>query len=272
MRSPSSQLVAVVRAGPFRLAVPASQVRDVLRVEPGQAAVGEQPLLPLCAALGGPAGSGGWALRMTVPDSPALGVEAMEGVLDAGASTVFHLPAALGVSPPSLFGGAEQLGGTLALELDVAVLLALAQHPPPTTAPWTLRPAVEPAERALVCVVAGRSLGFALPHVLSVLAAPVVAPVPRVRPGIRGVVLHAQSLYPLLDAGEVLYGRATSGAFGVVIDMEGATWVVLADAVLGVRSGFRPVAGDQPGWMEGQRGERAFFPLFPSDAAGLPGS
>jgi hypothetical protein len=268
--SPSSQLVAVVRAGPYRLAIPAGQVLEVARLEPGMAMLRDRPVVSLGPLLGLPASPASeWALRLAPVDAPALGVERMDGVLDASGATVYHLPAALGVAPESLFRGAEQLEGSLALEVHLEELCALKPWVQPVSAPWSLRYAAEPAERALVCVVAGRSMGFSLPHVLSVIATPAVAAVPRVRPGVRGVLVHAQSLYPVLDAGAVLFGRETRGDYGVVIDMEGATWVVLADAVLGVRTGFRPVAGDQPGWMEGQRGERALFPLFPSDAARL---
>jgi chemotaxis signal transduction protein len=91
------------------------------------------------------------------------------------------------------------------------------------------------------------------------VARPAICPVPRAGPGVRGVVEHGQTLYPVVDVGMLHFGRPASGELGVLVEQEGRPFLVLADAIRGVRNGFRFVAGAEPGWMEGERGERALF-------------
>jgi chemotaxis signal transduction protein len=111
----------------------------------------------------------------------------------------------------------------------------------------------------LVATAGGRSLGFALPQVLAVVGKPAVCPVPRARPGVRGVVEHGQILYPALDVGGLYFGRPATGEFGVLVEQHGRASLVLVDEVRGMRAGFRAVSGAEPGWLEGERGERALF-------------
>jgi len=266
--SSPARLAAVFRAGPFRLALPASGLREVARLEPGTRSLRGIALEPLALLRGGPADGppGEWAVA--VEGGRAFSVDSVEGVLEAREALFFNLPAALGVEPPGLFRGALQVGNALALEITPEALVALGPArsqrvggPP--------RYAMEPASKALIFTAAGRSMAFALPQVLSVISRPEVAPVPRILPGRVGVTVHAQTLYPVVDLGALFFGRPTPLEMGIVVEVEGTPWVVLAEAVRGVRAGFRAAGEGIPGWMEGERGERALFPLFPSDAGVL---
>jgi hypothetical protein len=290
--APSAQLAAVVRAGPYRIAVPASAVREVIRLGDGGISGWKDPvaLEPLATLLAPPnsstsaasSGSGpgsasaqeeiGWVVWLGSGEgSVALGVEIVEGVLDVRESPFFNLPRALGVEPTELFRGVLMLGQAPALEVRPEILMELKNIRVEARSPKPARFAVEPVAKALIISAAGRSFGFALPQVLSVQAKPVIAPVPRVLTARRGVTVHAQTLHPVLDLGLLLFGVATVPEFGVVVEIEGTSWVVLAEVVRGMRGPFRPAGMDAPNWLQDERGERALFPLFASDAGPLQG-
>jgi len=248
----SARLVALVRAGPYRLALPAEAVREVVRAGDGES---------LLRALGEPETvAGEWAVALQAKSLRRFRVDAVEGVRPRGDSPSLNLPAGVGVDVPELFRGAFQMDGALALELRPEALDDL--PPRAMGSPPALHGTSEPAPRALLFTAAGRSIGFALPQVLSVVARPAVCPVPRAGLGVRGVVEHGQTLYPVLDLGARHFGRPSPGELGVLVDQDGRALLVLADAILGVRQGFRAVDGDEPGWLQGERGERALFPLL----------
>lgn len=250
----SARLLALVSAGRFRLALPAELVRGVALT-----AASAPPPVSLLALLGEPeVAPPAWTLTLLLPEGPRqFSVDGMHGVRPRGDAAFFNLPLGLGVEPASLVRGVLKLTDGLALELRPEVLSTLA--PPTPRPPMPLAWEDEPAPRALLCTLAGRSVGFPLTHVLSVLANPRPTPVPRAAAGVCGVVEHAQTLYGAFDPGGHFFGRPSTGAFGVLVEQGERTWLVLADAVGGVRQGFAPQAGGEPGWMQGERGERALF-------------
>ncbi|MBS2032627.1 MAG: chemotaxis protein CheW [Deltaproteobacteria bacterium] len=253
----SARLLALVRAGPFRLALAAEAVIEVARLPEGQKLRELEPI-PLLRALGEPGSTGGeWAIAVQGKTLRAYRVDAVEGIRERGQAALYHLPTGVGVEPDSLFRGAFSLEGALALELRPETLEDL--PPPNLKSPAPMRFTSEPAPKALIFTVAGRSLGFGLPQVLSVVAKPVTCPVPRAGAGICGVVEYGQTLYPVVDLGALHFGRPSTGELGVLVEQDGRSYLVLADAVRGVRNGFRPVAGAEPGWLEGEKGERALF-------------
>lgn len=249
----AARLLALVRAGPYRFALPAEAVFEVARVPP----VPTPGSASLVAALGEPEGQGEWGLALRGAMLRAYRVDAVEGVRELGAARFYNLPHGVGLDPPELVRGALVVDGALALELRPEVLEGLSPlppRPPPLLSVWT-----EPAPKALVFTAAGRSLAFPLPQVLSVVARPPICAVPRASPGIRGVVEHGQTLYPVLDLGGLYFDRPGTGELGVLVEQDGRPWLVLADAVRGVRSGFKPISDGEPGWMQDERGERALF-------------
>ena len=254
----SARLLALVRVGPFRLALAAEAVLEVARVHPGQKLRGLEPT-SLLRVLGEPELTPGeWAIAVQGRTLQAYQVDAVEGIRERGQAALYHLPSGVGVEPESLFRGAFSLDGALALEVlpeSLEELQPLPERPLPP-----MRFATDPASKALVFTSAGRSLAFALPQVMSVVAKPVICPVPRAGPGICGVVEHAQMLYPVVDLGALYFGRPSTAELGVLVEQDGRPFLVLADAVRGVHEGFRSVAGTEPGWLEGEKGERALFP------------
>lgn len=248
-----ARLVALVRAGPYRLALPAEAVFEVARMGPE----GALDDISLLAALGEEGGAHGeWGVALKGNSLRAYRVDEVEGVRELGSARFYNLPAGVGLQPPELVRGALVMDGALALELRPEVLDGL--PPAPERAKPELHFWPEPAPKALIFSAAGRSLGFALPQVLSVVAKPALCPVPRAGPGIRGVVEHGQTLYPVVDLGTLFFDRPSTGELGILVEQDGRPWLVLADAVRGVRNGFKP-SGGEPGWMQDERGERALF-------------
>jgi hypothetical protein len=249
----SARLVALVAAGRYRLALPAELVREVGQVQPGD------DLVSLLEVLGEPSVvRPAWSLTLVLPEGPRrFGIDGVESVRPLATAAFYNLPLGLGLEPVSLLRGALKLDDGLALELRPEALSTLG--PPRAREAMPMGWVDEPAPRALICTLAGRSVGFPLTQVLSVLARPRLTPVPRASPGVCGVIEHAQTLYGAVDPGGIFFGRPSTGDFGVLVEQGDRTWLILADAVGGVRQGFRPVAGGEPGWMQGERGERALF-------------
>lgn len=251
--SATARLVALVRAGRYRFALPAEAVFEVARMGPE----GALDDISLLEALGEPPGHGDWGVALKGASLRAYRVDAVEGVRELGSARFYNLPHGVGLLPPELIRGAFVLDGALALELRPEVLDGLPPATPrsrPEMRLWT-----EPAPKALVFTAAGRSLGFPLTQVLSVVARPPLCPVPRAGPGIRGVVEHGQTLYPVVDVGDLFFDRPSSGELGVLVEQDGRPWLVLADAVRGVRNGFKTASDGEPGWMQDERGEQALF-------------
>jgi len=262
----SARLCAIVRSGPYRLAFAAERVLQVAHLG-GRGASGDAasagsslhgaPVRALLEVLGDAAPQRGeWGIAVQGRTIQAYAVDGVEGISEQAPSPTFNLPLGVGAEPAELFRGVITQGGALALDVRPEALERPRGSPRPAAPSPTY--AEGPVPRALVFTAAGRSLAFALPQVLSVVAQPTVCAVPRARAGVRGVVEHGQTLYPVIDLGALYFQRPSTGALGVLVEQQGRPFMVLADAVRGMVEDFRAVAGE-PGWMESERGERALF-------------
>jgi len=207
------------------------------------------PLLPLAVPLGLPGPLGGYALVTEASPHLALRVEALHGIVDLSQAEVFQLPTRTLLPQPPPFHGALVVKGELALELTVASL------------GWApIEPAHQPdgppleidagAERELHFARLGRVYAVPLSHLVQVLEAPRIWPVPLVPAGHRGLLYHGRAIHPVFDVAALYGGAEVAGEARTVLllDAGGTALGILAERVLGVGEANRGETVVRPAW------------------------
>lgn len=249
---PAERKALLFDVGGIRLALRLSQVREILEVGPEAGDVTARgeiwPAAFLSTVLGLPAGSAPYALLTESTPRAALRVERLCGIVDLAEAEFFQIPAHTRLPQPAPFAGAIRFRGDLALEL-AAPAIGWEPLPPATDAEPGSAGLGATGERELVFTRNGRRFGVPMSIVVRIVEQPRIAPVPLTPASHLGLLYHARTLHPVVDA-SVLEGAAPSAAAPrvIIIDAGGAEVAVVADRIERVGAAPDDPDVERPAW------------------------